>query len=552
MNIIRVFILFCTISLPTLVGAAEAQRLTAISSLNSVTLYPDQAMTTRSATMTLQPGSYIIIFDNLPALVQDDSVRIEGRGTSVSTIVGIEVKHRYTEQISEKRVKELEEEIRTIERQIGSLESRSTALLSQKKFIDSLRVAWGDRISKELAIGKPTSAELNEALLFVGSSIIKAEEQGRDIETEKRQLAAKSDLLRRQKEQVTGSQRKEIKSVEVSVEVAKAGTLALELNSVTPQASWEPAYDVRLAADGNSAELTFRAIVTQQTGEDWTNINLALSTARPSINGTPPEFYPWRLSFYRPAPPPMPAAAPMPARAKKAKLQKEQSSDEYLAEMSKSSAPAAFLTAQVADEQSSVLFRIPRQVDIPTDGSRHGNIVAIEKMPVKLEFLALPKLSPFVFLKSELVNQTTYPLLAGKVNIFSGANFTGSSTLKKVAAGEKFDLFFGTDDQITVKREELKRHTEAGLFSKNKMGYRYRIEIQNLRKNMQTVTIRDQLPVSGEEEIKVSIDESSIKPDEVKEDGRITWKIPLQPGEKKELLFGMQVEYPKDREVNGL
>lgn len=173
-------------------------------------------------------------------------------------------------------------------------------------------------------------------------------------------------------------------------------------------------------------------------------------------------------------------------------------------------------------------------------------------LPVSLEFLATPKLSPFVFLKSEIVNRVGYPLLPGRVNIFTGNTFIGSSQLKKVAAGEKFELFFGTDEQVTVKREELKQHKEAGLFGKNRMSYRYRIEVANLRKESQTVTVRDQLPLAGDAEIKVTLDEPSIKPDEIKDDGRLTWKLPLKAGEKRELTFGIVVEYPKDREITGL
>ena len=214
--------------------------------------------------------------------------------------------------------------------------------------------------------------------------------------------------------------------------------------------------------------------------------------------------------------------------------------------------PAGFATAQTSDEQSSISFHIPRPLDIPSDGTLHGTVVAIEQLPVSIEYLAVPKLSPYVFLKSEIVNRAAYPLLAGKVNTFAGNTYIGSSQLKKVAAGDKFDLFFGTDDQVTVKREELKQHKEAGMLSKNKVSYRYRIELGNFRKEPLTITLRDQLPIPGDEEIKVLLDEPSIKPDEVKSDGTITWKTPLKAGEKKELTFGIVVEYPKDREITGL
>ena len=179
-------------------------------------------------------------------------------------------------------------------------------------------------------------------------------------------------------------------------------------------------------------------------------------------------------------------------------------------------------------------------------------MVAVEQLPVSIEYLAVPKLSPAVFLKSEIINRAPYPLLPGKASTFIGNSFTGSSQLKKIAAGEKFDLFFGSDDQVTVKREEVKQHKEAGLFGKNRVSYRYRLELNNFRKEPLTLTLRDQLPVAGDEEIKVSLEEPSLKPEEVKNDGTIIWKTPLKAGEKKELTFGILVEYPKEKEITGL
>ena len=541
------------LSLPTLSLSADLKRIAAPARITAVTVYADRALTTRSTTLPLKPGSYLIAFENLPVLIQDDSVRVEGKGSAGATIVGLEVKRAFLEQSGEKRVKELDEEIRALELRSGALDAKKAGLSSQKAFMESIRVAWGDRISKELAIGRPTAAELQDASNFVGVGVTRAEELTREVELEKKNIRDKIDALRRQRDESTGSRRKEAKSVEVMVEIAREGNLTLDLATVISQASWQPSYDVRLSPDAKTAELTFRAMVRQQTGEDWKNIDLTLSTARPATGGAPPELYPWRISFFRPQPsPPAPImmAAPAAVRARKSARMPTESfrSDDVLAE----EAAADVVTAQISDEQSSVAFHIPRLLDIPADGAQHGTVVAIEQLPVSMEYLALPKLAPYVFLKSEIVNRAAYPLLPGKVNTFTGNTYTGSSQLKKVAAGEKFDLFFGTDDQVTVKREELKQRKEAGMFSKNRVSYRYRIELGNFRKEPLTVTLRDQLPVAGDEEIKVTLDEPSLKPEEIKSDGAVAWKMPLQAGEKKELTFGIVVEYPKDREITGL
>lgn len=547
-------ILFLSLLLtPVLALGSEPARIKAPSRITAVTVYPDRAMTTRVSSLMLKPGGYLVSFEGLPNLLQDDTVRIEGTGTAGVTIAGLEVKRTFLEQSGEKRVREIDDEIRALERQAGVLDARKAGLASQRAFLDSIRLAWGERISKELAIGRPAAAELAEASSFVGSGVAKTEEQSRDLDAEKRLIRDRIDALRRQRDEVAGSRRKEAKNVEIALEVSREGSLSLELSAVTGQAGWEPSYDVRLARDGSTAGLTFRALVRQQTGEDWNDVALNLSTARPSAGGAPPELYPWRVSLHRPMPmsaPVMAPAAPMP-RKNAARAMSDSGAYE-LEEAKQEAAPAEHLTAEVSGEQTSVSFRVPRTVDIPSDGTQHSSVVAMEQLPVSLEFLAVPKLSPFVFLKSEIVNRAAYPLLPGRANIFTGDTYTGSSYLKKVAAGEKFDLFFGTDDQMTVKREELKQHREAGLFGRNRMSYRYRIEAGNFRPDARTVTVRDQLPIAGDSEIKVSLEEPAVKPDEIKDDGRLTWRLPLKAGEKRELTFGIVVEYPKEREITGL
>lgn len=554
MKNLRCFLFLTLMLVPVLTFAAELKRIPVSAHITAVTVYSDRALTSRSVSLNLKPGSYQLTFGSLPTLIQDDSVRVAGKGSGGVTIAGLEVKRTFLEQSGEQRVKELDAEIRALEQRSGALDAKKAGLSSQKAFFESIRVAWGDRISKELAIGRPTAAELLEAAGFVGAGVARAEEQSLGIEAEKKELRDKVDALRRQRDEATGSRRRETKTVEVMLDVTREGSLTLDLTAVIPQAGWVPSYDARLAADAKTAELTFRAMVRQQTGEDWNNADLTLSTARPAAGGAPPELYPWHIAFLRPRPPmPAPmlygAAANAPARAEMAKKAGMlATSDEGPAE----EAPAGFETAQISAEQSSVTFHLPRPLDIPSDGTQHGSVVAVEQLPVSMEFMAIPKLSPYVFLKSEIVNQAAYALLPGKVNTFAGNTYTGSSQLKKVATGEKFDLFFGTDDQVTVKREELKQRKEAGIFGKNRVSYRYRIELRNSRKEPVTLTLRDQLPLADDEEIKVSLEDPSLKPDESGTDGRLTWRMPLKAGEQKELTFGILIEYPKDRAITGL
>jgi uncharacterized protein (TIGR02231 family) len=209
------------------------------------------------------------------------------------------------------------------------------------------------------------------------------------------------------------------------------------------------------------------------------------------------------------------------------------------------------LPSQVAEGQTSVLFDIAQPVNISADGTRATSVIAMEKVPVTGEYLTVPKLSARVYLKSEVTNKTVYPLLAGQVNIFNDAVFTGKSYLKTVAAGEKFDLFFGADNQVKVKRDVAKVRKKAGILGSNKLSYRCTVELENFKKRPVVVSLLDQLPLPGNAEIKVNLEEPQPRPDETRPDGTVLWKVSLAPGEKKKVSYDIVIEYPKGRDLTG-
>lgn len=545
-------IVLCAILLPGIALATPVQRHTLQATISQVTVYQDRAQVSRSAAVKLSPGSSILVIEGLPALLHDDSVRVDAKGTAQASITGIEVKRSFLSQSADQRVKEIDTEIRQLERAMGLLEARKSGLVAERTFIDSIKVAWGERVSHQLAVGKPTSVELNEAIGFVGTNTTRTEELQRDIDQEKQAVQDKLDALRRKRQEAAGSGRKESKTVEISVDTRKEGSLTLELSAVISNATWQPEYDVRLAADGSTAELTYRAQVRQQTGEDWNDVKLTLSTARPAAGGAPPELLPWRVAFYRPFPPAMPAAAPMRTYKKAARMEMKEALAEASGMDDEVAAPAVFQTAQTISEGTTIAFAIPKPVIISSDNSQHNTVIAIERLPVSTSYLTVPKLSPVAYLTAELTNRAAWPFLPGGIKIFSGNTYVGSGRMKQVAPGEKFNLPFGSDDRITVKREEQKQHREAGMFGKNRMGYRTTVTIANFRSEPQTITIKDQLPLAGDSEISVHLQEASLQPAEKKDDGTLLWKLQLSSGEKKELTYEIGVEYPKDREISGL
>ena len=96
----------------------------------------------------------------------------------------------------------------------------------------------------------------------------------------------------------------------VEVDVITAGDLEIELTYVVQNARWQPLYDLRLA--GANLEVTYLAQVAQNTGEEWGDVSLTLSTAQPALALLIPELEPWYIQ------PRMPPVTMQAARAKSA------------------------------------------------------------------------------------------------------------------------------------------------------------------------------------------------------------------------------------------
>jgi len=532
--------------MPSIVSAAS-QQVISDSSISNVIVYADRALVTRSVNLNLAPGTNLITFTGLPVTIAEDSIRAEGKGTGKARISGLTVQNAFLDKIQDKKVQELEDEIAKLNQSIAAIDARRAALTSQRSFVDSIRVGWGQRISKDLTSKAPTTAELAELSKFIGNDVYSIEEQKAALEVEKKPLQDKLDAQTDLLNQTLGERKKEVRTVEVAVDAPKAMDFTMNLSYLVNQAIWMPSYDLRLASDGKSAEFVYKGIVQQRSGEDWKGVNLSLSTAAPAVGGAPPEMSPWSVQLYEP-----------PQYYEKSRMRVVKEAPALAAELTEdkdyknADQAAEVLTAQIREGQTSVLFNIPTPVNVPADGTRKSNVIAIENIPVVAEYFTIPKVSQRVYLRSKVTNTSQYPILPGEANIFNDTAFVGRAQLKGVASGEKFDMFFGADERIKVKRTENRVEKRGGILSNNRVSWVCSIELENYKNENVAVEVQDQMPVSGNKEIKVSLENAGIKPDEIKDDGTIIWKVNLKAGEKLKIPFEIVVEYPKDRQVSGV
>ena len=308
-------------------------------------------------------------------------------------------------------------------------------------------------------------------------------------------------------------------------------------------------------SEDNQIELSYLAQVSQRTGEDWEDVQIALSTAKPAVTAQLPELQPWFINPYSPPPVMRARMAMVPESAVGAGAPMPMAMDRMMAQMAAPVPPAEMevATAEVKESGSGLTYEIKQKVAIKGDDTPVKTTVAIVNLPCKLDYLTAPKLVANAYRRATATNSSELIFLPGKLSIFWGGDYIGASRLKNVAPGQEFEVFLGVDESIHVERKMILRETDKKLLSnRRRVQYGYRISLQNLTKREAALLVHDQIPVARHEEIKVQLTRTSASPEQDGEMGLLKWKVALQPGEKKQIEFEFAVESPREMSVVGL
>ncbi len=323
--------------------------------------------------------------------------------------------------------------------------------------------------------------------------------------------------------------------------------------------NWWPLYDLRVSTQEKKMNLTYNAVIRQNTSESWDNVAVALSTAQPGIGGKQPELSPWYVNFYEPR---IIAAKKNVGRVAPVPAPQMMSTAHYSAQLQPEEPVAGPIMekpiAGVKANATSVIFEISGRNTIVSDNLPHKVTVLIQNFPAEFRYSTVPKLSSHAYLKTKVTNASNFPLLPGDTNIFLDNNFVANASLNQVALGEEFWTYLGADSAIKVERKFLRKHKEQGdVFSKKtKMVYEYVTEITNNKKTEEELVMWDQLPITSHQDIVVSLIEPQFDKDtpvlKKNELNYFEWLFKMKPGEKIKIPFVFTVEYPQDKQVTGL
>lgn len=540
-----------------LVATTQAADKTLDSAIAQVTVYTDRAEVTRLASTELESGIHVLSFENLPSRLENNSVRVDGRGAFI--LQDIKIETEYVDEVPHERLAALKAELLEREYEHKEAQAHSKRLKKAEAMLEQI-------FNKLTATGgeEAVAPEMNPekwAQMLEFQMTQREELDYEQIDTERRikELNEEIAKLHRQINELGANRGKQIQVARVTVEATKAGSVELELSYLVYGPSWYPSYDIRVDRDARKVGFIYYGNVQQSTGEDWSGVALRLSTAQPMIGGNQPELSPWYLRKYEPmakrdrATP----ASPQDYNMRNTMLQ-------MVATDAVSAMPAAEMEemevrqATVESGATAAVFVIPAESDIPSNNQSSKVTIARETFDAYFRYSAVPKLSPHVYLKARIRNATDYVFLPGQSSIFLDNAFVSNAYLDLVQPDEAFWTWLGIDQGIKVERKLLsQRSEEEGMFSKDsRIEYKYQFNITNNKKSAEELVLWDQLPISNHEDIVVELIEPDYKEGmrdlKMNEHKYLEWRFNLEAGEERTVPFEFVIEHPREMEISGL
>lgn len=523
------------------------------SEIKSLIVYLDGIEETREKNINLTQGRNKIIFEGLSQKLNASSIRVSA--TNNVSILSITSKINYlTNDNEEERITKIKDTLKNLNKKITALNDESKAYTIER-----------DMLLKNQSIGGQnngvTVLELQKASDFYRSRIL-------DINNKLSAIVFKIDEYEKQKNKLSSelvelnaSYSFERTEISILVNSEKSDTSTIELKFLVNDAGWTPIYDLKAEDIDKPIKLIYRAQVYNNTGIDWKNVKMKLSTADPTSSATKPSLSPWYLNYnysnynfsnnnnY----------AKGGVYNEMAQSQAQQNIANYDYKESKLYDQVAGKIAGDKDSKKyevvevSVLsaeFDIKTKYSIPSDDKPYLVDVVEYNLPATYQHFAIPKKEKAAFLLARVTGWQDLDLVEGYANVFYAGTFIGKSFIYTRNASDTLDFSLGRDSKVYVSRVKQTDYSSTKLIgSKRKETQAYEIIVKNNRKLPIQIEIQDQVPVSQDSEIETEVSNISNAHQDLIT-GKLTWKLNLESGKSEKLNLLYSIKYPKSKPLH--
>ena len=290
---------------------------------------------------------------------------------------------------------------------------------------------------------------------------------------------------------------------------------------------WSPAYEVMVESSADKTiKIKYLAQTMSQTGEDWDNVSINLSSSFPLESPTdlPKPKSPWLLKRNS-------YDSPVQSQDEKQQELDKLEGIQYLEISIPSFLKLRTLKEKYSIKSNSSIFTFPIQtVNLPTNFYYYG----------------FPSIDPEVYLVAQVSGWDTLGFVDGIAYISFAGNNVGKSIIRFSKSKDTLLLPVGKDNSVFLKRSEIadqKYFKETSIGKKRKTTLAYKVELKNNNPFPIQFELLDQIPISQTKSAEVEIEETS-NGNINDETGEISWQLDLKPGQvaDKKLIFTIETD----------
>jgi uncharacterized protein (TIGR02231 family) len=518
----------------------------------AATVFPDWVRLTRRGTLELDKGTHTVEIFGLPENINPETFHVTLYGPENPRLLAVQLNEFIDTNHLLDSVVKLEKEIFELDDDLKQLADKNTLIVQNRGILDKL-MGQTDTYATALASGVMTAEKQIEALDQLRFQAQRLNEELHSLQVTERQKQQQREKLTAELDEARWAVPQKTYTAAVDIELSKSAALTLEISYVVPGVSWEPVYELRLLEKGGepSLEVSYMADLTQATGENWNDITLTFSTARPALSASLPNLEPWFVNL-----------------RKLSAFKTTEGDETQIPDLERSPVPLPDHNDDQKNEtgerpevkpsaldkvDTAVSYLINNPVSIPSDNFNHKVPIARFFLDPVLEYYTTPKLSQAVYRQARVDNTSPYTLLPGQSSIIVGDEYVGSIQLELSVPGDTLEVFLGNDNRINVERELRRRDVDKKmLWGKRHYIVGYQIKVESLLHHQAVLTVYDQIPLPTHEDIKVKLESASPKPAEQTKLNQLMWNLVLEPKETRSLDFEFSVDAPAGMDIVGL
>lgn len=557
----KIMTLVCSLVLGTFLLANEKELIK--STLNEATVYSQGAQLHHKASYTIKAGITEISIEGISAYIDPKSLQVKATGNVVIidskyTLFYPQPEVKVNEGIPAKIAKEMAQLTDSLELLGFDLKEiqDEIAIYKAAQNIISMNgaVRGSGKVNDSINLLKQTVEYYTNKMNEINKKLLALEKKKKEKEKVQQRLQVRYDNLQNYQNQTYDAKKyAPIPRVVITLSASEAAAGKISFSYLVSQAGWVPLYDIRSDSQTGKISLTYKAQVFQNSGIDWDNIKLNISTNNPYANKTKPELNPWYIDYY--AYKHKQELEEISIRGARAIPQAAFNQGYFLDDaknknLEDKAALGADQFTTVVHQLIAAEFKIDLPYSIKSNNEKNLVLIKNSDLNTTFKYYSVPKVDPGVYLVAQMTKLDELQLVPASANIFFDGSYIGETYLDPTSMDDTLNLSLGKDPNIVVKRTLLKQKSKDKVVQdKRERTFSYQIEVQNNKSSAIQLIIQDQVPMTTNNDITIELLEKDFAR-ELPGNGILEWEYKLKPGENKKLEFSYKVKHPKDQQIN--